>query len=87
MQRRERWEAVLNAEFKRWSEKSCEDLRSELATPPAVYTVELDSVIHQVEVDLLEDTLAYVHVIISVDDGSLPQSVFPSTRDFIQKAN
>ena len=61
---------------------SCEALLSELRDPQ-VYEVELDSKKYQVEVQLLENTDKYVHVIVAVDDGSLPASVFPVTHDFI----
>jgi len=47
------------------------------------YEVEFDSKKYQVEVELLEITEQYLHVIVSVDDGSLPASIFPSSRSFI----
>ena len=53
MNRRERWHAVLDAEIKRWSEKSYEELRSTLSEL-LVYEVEFDSKQHQVEVEFLE---------------------------------
>ena len=81
MNRRERWQAVLDAEIKRWSEKSCEQLRLELLELQ-VYEVEFDSKRHQVEVELIESTPDYLHVSISVDDGSLPASLRPTTGGF-----
>jgi hypothetical protein len=51
----------------------------------AEYEVQFDSVTHQVEVEILEDTAAYVHVSIAVDDGSLPASIFPASDSFIQR--
>jgi len=48
------------------------------------YEVELDSKRYQVEVELLENTDVYIHVMISVDDGSLPAAIFPVTTTFIQ---
>jgi hypothetical protein len=49
--------------------------------------VEFDSKQYQVEVELLENTEKYIHVMVSVDDGSLPASISPLTHSFIcQKA-
>ena len=83
MNRRDRWQAVLDTEIKRWSEKSYEKLGLELSELQ-VYEVEFDSERHQVEVELLENTPDYVHVSISVDDGSLPASLRPATGSFIR---
>jgi hypothetical protein len=85
MNRRERWHAVLDAEIKRWSEKSYEELRSTLSEL-LVYEVEFDSKQHQAEVELLESTPNYVHVSISVDDGTLA-SLRPLTGSFIRPAS
>jgi len=38
-----------------------------------------------VEVQLLENTGTYVHVGVSVDDGSLPASLHPLSSSFIRK--
>jgi hypothetical protein len=81
---RDRWQAVLDAEIKRWSEKSCEELRFELSELQ-VYEVEFDSEQHQVEVELLESTPDHLHISISVDDGSLPASLRPTTLSFIRR--
>jgi len=50
---------------------SCERLITELHDVRA-YVVEVESKKYQVEVELLENTEAYVHVLVGVDDGSLP---------------
>jgi hypothetical protein len=84
MTRRERWQAVLDAELKAWAMKSYDELRTELSELKT-YEVEFDSVQHQVEIQLLEDTPDYVHVCISVDDGALPASLRPATSTFIRK--
>jgi hypothetical protein len=47
--------------------------------------VELDSKKYQVEVELLENADKYVHVMVAVDDGSLPASISPLTRTFISQ--
>jgi hypothetical protein len=84
MSRRAEWQRVLDAETKRWSSMSCEQLIAELHETRA-YTVEVESKRYQVEVDLLENTNVYVHVSVSVDDGSLPASLFPLTDGFIRQ--
>jgi hypothetical protein len=51
------------------------------------YEVEFESKQYQVEVELLENTEKYLHVLVAVDDGSLPASISPLTHSFIcQKA-
>ena len=50
-----------------------------------VYEVECDSKKYQVEIELLENTEEYVHVVVSVDDGNLPTSILPATDSFITK--
>jgi len=84
MNRRERWQKVLDAEMKRWSEKSYDELRTVLSES-LVYQVEFDSEQHQVEIEVLEDTPVYLHVSISVDDGTLPASIRPTTGTFIRR--
>lgn len=71
-------------EVARWSAMSWEELATELREVRA-YQVELDSKQYQVEVELLENTAGYVHVSVSVDDGSLPQSIVPSTQSFVKQ--
>jgi hypothetical protein len=77
------WRPVLEAEIKRWSAMSCEQLAAELADDQ-VYEVEFDSRMYQVEVELLENTERYIHVAVAVDDGSLPASIRPLTGSFIR---
>jgi hypothetical protein len=59
-----------------------DQLMSELRHLQA-YEVELDSRKYQVEVEILEDTEKYVHVMVAVDDGSLPASITPLMHTFI----
>jgi hypothetical protein len=82
MSRQAEWRSVLDAETNRWSLMSCERLIAELHDVRA-YVVEVDSKQYQVEVQLLENTNAYVHVLVAVDDGSLPWSIVPLTKSFI----
>jgi hypothetical protein len=77
---------VLDAEVKRWSGKSPEQLISELRES-LDYEVEFGGKQYQVEVDLLENTEKYVHVIVAVDDGILPASLRPLTYSFIRHKN
>jgi hypothetical protein len=48
-----------------------------------VYEVELDAKTYQVEVEMLESTEEYLHVMVAIDDGSLPASMMPVTQSFI----
>ena len=82
MSRRAEWQVVLDSEIKRWSSMSCKYLVAELHEVQA-YVVEVHSSQYQVEVQLLENTNGYVHVLVAVDDGSLPWSIVPLTRSFI----
>ncbi|MBK5293711.1 MAG: hypothetical protein JJE04_18790 [Acidobacteriia bacterium] len=82
MDRGEEWRKVLDSEVRRWSAMACEQLISELHDLQA-YEVEFDSKKYQVEVELLENTGKYVHVMVAVDDGSLPASISPLTHSFI----
>jgi DNA relaxase NicK len=61
---------------------SCRQLVSELHEIH-VYEVEFESKRYQVEVELLENTEKYLHVMVAVDDGSLPAAVLPLTHSFI----
>ena len=62
---------------------SCDQLISELADAQT-YEVEFESRKYQVEVELLENTEKYLHVMVAVDDGTLTASVFPLTQSFLQ---
>ena len=84
MTRREQWHHVLEAEFKCWSDKSTEQLLSELRDE-RVYQLTFDSKEYNVEVHLLENTDQYLHVSVSVDDGTLPASLSPLNKSFIRK--
>ena len=84
MRRRAEWQGVLDAETKRWSAMSCEQLIAELHDVRA-YEVEFESKRYQVEVELLENTDEYVQVVMGVDDGSLPASILPLTHSFIRQ--
>jgi hypothetical protein len=84
VKRREQWRPVLDAESKRWSAKSYEQLIVELAEEQA-YEVQFGGKSYQVEVTVLENTEKYLHVAIAVDDGSIPASIRPLTSSFICK--
>jgi hypothetical protein len=87
MTRRDEWQKVLDSEVNRWSAMSCDQLVSELHELQA-YEVEFDSKKYQVEVELLENTEQYVHIVVAVDDGSLPASISPLCHNIIrQKEN
>jgi hypothetical protein len=84
MSRREEWQEILDTQVRRWSAMSAAQLISELHDRRA-YKVEVESKHYQVEVQLLENTDAYVHIVVGVDDGSLPLSIVPLTRSFIRQ--
>jgi hypothetical protein len=84
MNRQKTWQMVLDVEVQRWSAMSCDDLVSKLHQLQA-YEVEFDSKMYQVEVELLENTERYVHIMVAVDDGSLPESLAPLTETFIRE--
>ena len=85
MSRREQWHVVLDAEIKRWEIMSYEELVSQLRLRDShVYQIEVDSKEFQVEVELIELTEEYAHIVVSVDDGSLPASIIPATRAFVR---
>ena len=81
--RREEWARVLEIEKRRWSAKSWAELVSDLADGQQ-YEVEFESKRYQVEVELLENTAQYLHVIVAVDDGSLPASIHPLSATFLR---
>jgi len=66
----------------RWSTMSYDEL---ISCPPdqRIYQVEHDSRQYQVEVEILEKTEDYVHVMVAVDDGTLPASIVPAARTFL----
>jgi len=85
--RREQWQKVLGSEVERWSAMSCSELVSELRDDLQEYQVEFESKPYNVEVELLENTDRYLHVVVAVDDGSLPASISPLCHSWIlQKA-
>ena len=84
MKRREQWRPVLDAEVKKWSAKSCAELVAELPDEQA-YEVEFEGKQYQVEIQILENTDEYVHVGVSVDDGSIPASFSPLSKSFIRE--
>ena len=40
---------------------------------------------YQVEVEILENTEKYVHVLVAVDDGTLPAAMLPLSASFIRE--
>jgi hypothetical protein len=83
MSRREQWQPVLDAEVKKWSAKSWAELVAGSRDVEA-YEVRFEGKYYQVEVQLLENTDEYVHVGVSVDDGSVPASLRPLGSSFIR---
>jgi hypothetical protein len=69
--------------MKRWSAMSCSQLLSRLSAGEENYDVEFESEKYQVEVKLLEDTEAYIHVAVAVDDGHFWRAMRPLSNSFI----
>jgi len=84
VKRREQWRPVLDAELKRWRAKSSEQLLAELRDEQA-YEIEFENKMYQVEVEILENTEKYVHVLVAVDDGTLPAAFLPLSSSFIRE--
>ena len=51
------------------------------------YETEFDRRKYQVEVEMIENTAKYVHVMVAVDDGTLPSAVRPLSASFISAKN
>ena len=86
MTKRGEWSRVLDAEVAHWSRMPWAQLVTELQEVRA-YQVQVESKPYQVEVELLENTQDYVHVIVAVDDGTLPKSLMPLTHSFLKEKN
>jgi hypothetical protein len=82
MNRRQQWRKVIEAEVQRCSALPYDQLQAQLATTE-VYEVVDGPQRYQVEIDVLENTKEYVHVLLSLDDGSLPSSLAPVIESFI----
>jgi hypothetical protein len=82
MKRSEQWARVLDIEVQRWSTMRYEEL---LSTLQDLHTYEIEKALakYQVEVEILEKTDQYLHVMVAIDDGSLPASIFPLCHTFI----
>jgi hypothetical protein len=81
------WKPVLDAEMKKWSVMPYAQIISKLPEKNECYEVEVGLKKYQVEVNLLENTERYIHVALSVDDGTLPASFRPVSSSFICEKN
>ena len=84
MSRRDSWRKVLDFEVQRWSALSWERLIADLKDSQQ-YEVEVEGRRYQVEAELLENTDEYVHVLVAVDDGTLPASLRPLTESIVRR--
>jgi hypothetical protein len=84
VKRREEWRRVLEAEVRRRSAMSCDQLISALPDVQT-YEIEFESKKYQIEVELLENTDNYVHVGIAVDNGRFWRAMRPLSSSFICK--
>lgn len=75
-------QTLLDREVEAWSRKPFDTLLAELEDVVAYQRGEgPDS--HQFEVQLIEREPEYLHVLVSVDDGTFWRSFSPLTRGFI----
>lgn len=84
MNKRAKLQPVLDSEVARWQKMPCDQIICELRDTRA-YQVEANAEQFQVEVELVENTTEYLHVVVSVDDGSFPYSIVPATSSFITR--
>jgi hypothetical protein len=84
MSRRDEWRKILDPEVQRWSALSWQELVSRLQDIQC-YEIKSNAKTYQVEVELLENRDTYVHVLVAVDDGTLPASLMPLTETFIRE--
>lgn len=73
---------LLSAEMQAWARKSIDQVITELSESQG-YERGIDDLWHQFEVGLLENTPDYIHVGISVDDGSAEYARSPISSSFI----
>jgi hypothetical protein len=75
MGKRESWRSTLDSEMRRWSAMSYDELIFHLRDVKS-YEVDTGQNRLQVEVEIIENTPEYVHVMIGVDDST---SLYAST--------
>lgn len=71
--------------MKRWSAMSCSQLLSRLSAGEENYDVEFESEKYQVEARIFENTAAYIHVAVGVDDGQFWRAMHPLASSFISR--
>lgn len=79
---REALKEALARELKRWSEKGFAELCSQPKSG-VTYVSEAEEGAYQTEVTLLESTVEYCHVGISVDDMTVWRAIKPLSTSFI----
>ncbi len=79
---KKRLQDLLDAETNNWSKKSFDSLATELSDVVA-YGRGSGAGFHQFEIQAIEREPDYVHVIVSIDDGSFMKFFAPLTRGFI----
>lgn len=76
--KRRQWQPVLEAELKKWQRERPSELRVALGRP-VCYEAAGGL---QIEAQIVEETPQFIHVLLSVDDGSLPASLLPLSANF-----
>lgn len=80
--RKEKLLQALRSEVNQWSSQTSGQLRSQLEETLS-YSSKLDDEAYQVQIEVLEDTDTYVHVLVAVDDGSLWRGMNPLSTSFL----
>ena len=87
MTKNEEWKPVLDAEVERWSAMAWYEWVGELGDDHIDYEIEFNSKAYQVEVEMLENNEKYAHIIVAVDDGTMPASIRPLCRSIVRNKN
>lgn len=81
--RRKRWTELLNQELEKWRSMPTKELLSKFASGDHYsYLLVAGSEETQVNVQVIRPEETTAHVIVRVDDGSLPQALVPVTGTF-----
>jgi hypothetical protein len=75
-------EPILEAEIKEWSAKSCDELLAELSGG-SCYPATFGTKTFQCEVQIVENTDAFLRLAILIDDGTEWGALKPFGGDFI----
>jgi hypothetical protein len=84
MRKRDKLREILAAEISRWSAMPYDELILQLQGE-CVYQVESESTQFHLDVQVLENTDEYVHVMVGIHDGSFWGFISPLSDSFITR--